>query len=165
MFQKHCRKFKPVNVQWKKVLNQDAKGSCLENENFSVNFFVCTPSCFPMQTWKEIFRDLFLQGEYVIGFCHFPLVPYSLFLCITRLALKGLEWEASLQIWPISTWVRGKEKHSFTPSRQRLTMASILIKLQWMRLQHGMCNYVGMFCATQGMGNLSDSYRARGCAL
>lgn len=59
----------------------------------------------------------------------------------------------------------GKERHSFTPLRQWLMMANILIKLQWMRLQHGMCNYVGIFCATQGMVNASNSSQAHGCAL
>lgn len=44
-------------------------------------------------------------------------------------------------------------------------MANILIKLQWMRLQHGMRNYVGIFCATQGMVNVSNSSQAHGRAL
>lgn len=48
-------------------------------------------------------------------------------------------------------WVRGQREHSFTPSRQWLTTANILITLEWMRLQHGTCNYAGIFCATQGM--------------
>lgn len=59
----------------------------------------------------------------------------------------------------------GKEKPSFTPLRQWLMVANILIKLQWLRSQHGMCNYVGIFCATQGMGNLSNRSPAHGCAL
>lgn len=34
-----------------------------------------------------------------------------------------------------------------------------------MRLQQGICNYVGIFCVTQGTGNLSDSYQTHSCAL
>jgi len=44
-------------------------------------------------------------------------------------------------------------------------IANILIKLERMRLQHGICNYVGIICATQGIGNLSDRYQAHGYAL
>jgi len=38
IFRKHRRKFKPVNLQffiWRRVLKQDAKGSCCENKKLS----------------------------------------------------------------------------------------------------------------------------------
>lgn len=57
----------------------------------------------------------------------------------------------------------GKKKHSFTLLRQWLTRANILIKLQWMRLQHGLCNYASVLCATPGTVNLSNSPQAQGC--
>lgn len=56
----------------------------------------------------------------------------------------------------------GTEKHPCTLLRQWLTMVNILIKLHWVRFPHGLCNCAGVFCATPGRVNLSNSPQSTG---
>lgn len=50
IFQKHCRKFKPVNLQffiiWKTLLQQEAIGSCSDNRKYSALHICLTAFCY-----------------------------------------------------------------------------------------------------------------------